>query len=270
VTAAKSGENTAHVAQRATTQAIAALTAQLKDAGVAVFGEPSYDEKVVRRLEHLRHDGQPLTADTHAACPGHAAYVKKSWGEQKAEVVYVCVHPRLRGHTDLTRPTPDAERPTTDEQKAERRRVRANNDAWRSAEKVRRDRLRDFLTCRTLPKGAAAFLATVLIHDCHALGELDRLGQPPASRRAASGHHTWVLSRVSWSHRWAHVGHCRCTTCAVLLRRYCQCRAQFRFCRHSAQVAPWSQLGHASQARRAISAKGSSGIGTTAALLQDS
>jgi hypothetical protein len=220
--------------------------------------------------------------------------VKKSWGEQKAEVVYVCVHPRLRGHTDLTRPTPDAERPTTDEQKAERRRVRANNDAWRSAEKVRRDWLRDFFTRRTLPKGAAAFLATVLIHDCHALGELDRLGQPPptptlrrtwtadqresafsarlplASRRAASGHHTWVLSRVSWSHRWAHVGHCRCTTCAVLPRRYCQCRAQFRFCRHSAQVAPWSQLGHASQARRAISAKGSSGIGTTAAHVQDS
>jgi hypothetical protein len=77
-------------------------------------------------------------------------------------------------------------------------------------------------------------------------------------------------ARVSWSHRWAHVGHCRCTTRAVLPRRYCQWRAQVRLCRHSAQVAPWSQLGHASQARRVISAKGSSSIGTTASLVHDS
>jgi hypothetical protein len=75
VTAAKSGENTAHVAQRlrdqrATTQAIAALTAQLKDAGVAVIGEPSYDEKVVRRLEHLRHDGSPSPPTPTPPAPG--------------------------------------------------------------------------------------------------------------------------------------------------------------------------------------------------------
>ena len=97
-----------------------------------------------------------------------------------------------------------------------------------------------------------------------------RPGPNSGRRRALSGHHAWVLGRVSWSHRWAHVGHCRCTTRAVLPRRYCQWRAQVRLCRHSAQVAPWSQLGHASQARRVISAKGSSSIGTTASLVHDS
>jgi ParB family chromosome partitioning protein len=183
VTAAKSGENTAHIAQRLrdqreTAQALEVLAAQLKDAGVVVIPEPPYDEKVIRPLRHLHHDGQPLTPETHTACPGHAAYVKRAWGEQKAEAVYVCVHPKIHGHTDLTRPTPAAERPTTDEEKAERRRVRTNNDAWRSAEKVRRAWLRDFLTRRTPPKGTAAFLATVLIEDCHVL-----------TKACGNGHH---------------------------------------------------------------------------------
>jgi ParB family chromosome partitioning protein len=183
VTAAKSGENTAHVAQRLrdqrdTTRAIDALTTQLKEAGVAVIGEPPYDEKVIRPLRHLHHDGQPLTPDTHTDCPGHAAYVKRTWGQEKAEAVYVCVHPRLHGHTDPGSRTPDIERPTTVEEKAERSRVRANNEAWRSAEKVRRAWLRDFLTRRTAPKGSAAFVATALAHGDHAL-----------SRAFTNGHH---------------------------------------------------------------------------------
>ncbi|HEY0397689.1 MAG TPA: hypothetical protein VGF00_04850, partial [Acidimicrobiia bacterium] len=184
VTAAKSGENTAHVAQRLrdqrdTTHAIAALTTQLKDAGVAVIGEPPYDEKTIRRLGHLRHDGQPLTPDTHTSCPGHAAYVKRAWGQDKAETVYVCVHPRIHGHTDLASRTPStAGGAMSDEQKAERRTVVANNEAWRSAEKVRRAWLTDFLTRRTPPKGTAAYLATALIHDPH-----------PLTKAVGNGHH---------------------------------------------------------------------------------
>jgi ParB family chromosome partitioning protein len=172
VTAAKSGENTAHIAQRLrdkrdTTRAIATLTAQLREAGVPVIAEPPYDEKTIRRLEHLRHDGQPLTTDTHAACPGHAAYVKRTWGDQKAETVYVCVHPRIHGHTDPGSPSSGGAMSETE--KAERRTVVANNEAWRSAEKVRRAWLRDFLTRRTPPKGSAGFVATALAHGDHAL-----------------------------------------------------------------------------------------------------
>ncbi|MDT7786925.1 MAG: ParB family transcriptional regulator, chromosome partitioning protein, partial [Pseudonocardiales bacterium] len=184
VTAAKSGENTAHIAQRLrdqrdTARAIETLTAQLTEVGVPVIAEPPYDEKTIRRLDHLRHDGQPLTPDTHAACPGHAAYVKRAYGQEKAEAVYVCVHPRIHGHTDLNSRTPsNSGGAMTDEQKAERRTVVANNEAWRSAEKVRRAWLTDFLTRRTPPKGTAAFLATVLLHDPHAL-----------SRACGNGHH---------------------------------------------------------------------------------
>jgi ParB family chromosome partitioning protein len=175
VTAAKAGENTAHVAQRLrdqrdTTRAIETLTVQLRDAGVVVIGEPPYDEKVIRALRHLTHDGQPLTPDTHADCPGHAGYVKRSWGQEKAEAVYVCVHPRIRGHTDLTSRTPStAGGAMSETEKAERRTVVANNEAWRSAEKVRRAWLTDFLTRRTPPKGSAAFIAAALAHGDHAL-----------------------------------------------------------------------------------------------------
>jgi ParB family chromosome partitioning protein len=195
VTAAKSGENTAHVAQRFrdqrdTTQAIAALTTQLKDAGVAVIGEPPYDEKTIRRLEHLRHDGQPLTTDSHADCPGHAAYVTRSWGEHKAEAVYVCVHPRIHGHTDLTSRTPSSGGAMTDEQKAERRTVVANNEAWRPAEKVRRAWLRDFLARRTAPKGSAGFVATALAHGDHALSRAFTNGSHRARDLFRLGHLT--------------------------------------------------------------------------------
>jgi ParB family chromosome partitioning protein len=174
VTAAKAGENTSHLAQRLrdkrdTAQAIDVLTAQLKDAGVVVIPEPPYDEKVIRPLRHLHHDGQPLTPDTHAACPGHAAYVKRSWGQEKAEAVYVCVHPRLHGHTDLNTRAPSSGGAMSETEKAQRRTVVTNNEAWRSAEKVRRTWLTDFLTRRTPPKGTASFLATCLIHGDHAL-----------------------------------------------------------------------------------------------------
>jgi ParB family chromosome partitioning protein len=44
-------------------------------------------------------------------------------------------------------------------EKQERREVIANNKAWKSAETVRREWLRLFLTRKSAPKGAAAYLA---------------------------------------------------------------------------------------------------------------
>ncbi len=49
--------------------------------------------------------------------------------------------------------------PMTDEQKAERRELIANNKAWASAETVRREWLTTFLGRKTLPKDAGLFVA---------------------------------------------------------------------------------------------------------------
>jgi ParB family chromosome partitioning protein len=75
VTAAKSGENTAHVAQRLrdqrdTTHAIAALTTQLKDAGVPVIGEPPYDEKTIRPCGTCATTGGPSRPSPTPTAPG--------------------------------------------------------------------------------------------------------------------------------------------------------------------------------------------------------
>lgn len=51
----------------------------------------------------------------------------------------------------------------TDEQKAERRTLIANNKAWGSAEVVRRDWLRNFLARKALPKDVAAFVTASLV-----------------------------------------------------------------------------------------------------------
>jgi len=55
----------------------------------------------------------------------------------------------------------------TDEQKAERRTLIANNKAWGSAEVVRRDWLRTFLSRKALPKDAPAFVVQCLVNDAN-------------------------------------------------------------------------------------------------------
>jgi ParB family chromosome partitioning protein len=58
----------------------------------------------------------------------------------------------------------------TDEQKEERRTLIANNKAWASAETVRREWLATFLSRRTLPKDAAAWVAHALTHHRRTIG----------------------------------------------------------------------------------------------------
>jgi ParB family chromosome partitioning protein len=65
--------------------------------------------------------------------------------------------------------------PMTDEQKAERKTLIANNKAWDSAEVVRRDWLTQFLTRKTLPKDAGLFVAVALTgHRTTVAAELSR------------------------------------------------------------------------------------------------
>ncbi len=79
----------------------------------------------------------------------------------------VCTDPVAYGHRSRWE-VPQTERaePTQEERAeaaAERRRVVANNKAWRSAEAVRREWLTVFCTRKSAPKGAARFLAESLL-----------------------------------------------------------------------------------------------------------
>ena len=90
--------------------------------------------------------------------------------------VYLCTdpaahghRPRWVGHDGAPARIPAADK--TDEQRetdrAARREVITNNKAWKSAETVRRDWLRTFLTRKTAPKGTTTFLALAIAHSDH-------------------------------------------------------------------------------------------------------
>ena len=176
-----------HLAQRLRDErAEAAARAQVVDeltaAGVTVIERPGWMDAASAVEDLTDSDGRPLTVDGHADCAGHAAYVGSHWSGYGDDIdhdegmyvaVYVCTDPAAHGHRSRWEQQ-RAQRPgLTDEQKAaanaERRRVVANNKAWRSAETVRRAWLTTFLARKTAPKGAAGFVAQSLVRADHEL-----------------------------------------------------------------------------------------------------
>ncbi len=181
----KDGGSAEHVAQRARDekarqQARDLAVAALVEAGVTVIDRPGYEDKTIKDLREIRmvkKDGDPKvnppTEKEHATCPGHAAYVTVYSGSDP-HVTYVCTNPKANGHAlyswngETRLPGQQSGGGMTEEQKAERKTLIANNKAWDSAETVRRAWLSDsFLTRTTPPKGAETFLALAVAHGEH-------------------------------------------------------------------------------------------------------
>jgi ParB family chromosome partitioning protein len=173
----------------------AAAAAFTNETGVPVIERPRWGatEGPVR-LSELAHDGEQLTSEPHASCPGHAAFLEDDWQlkggvdeasdeadddddnyQQVWEPVYVCTDPQANGH-EVTRPAragrgaPLSEE-QKDQQKAERKKVLANNKAWRTAETVRREWLTAFLARKTAPKGTLRYLLVELADGGYQLRE---------------------------------------------------------------------------------------------------
>jgi hypothetical protein len=69
---------------------------ELVDAGVRVIGKPKnfpWSSVEARVSELTNPDGELLTAATHGACPGHAAFI-----DGGGETVFVCQHPKDWNH----------------------------------------------------------------------------------------------------------------------------------------------------------------------------
>ena len=117
---------------------------------------------------------KPVTEAKHRSCPGHAAAVTESDDDDSYEVAYLCLDPVAHGHVTLDRgdvetpgqaTSPETAGGWTEEQKAERRQVVANNKAWDSAEVVRRSFVAELLHRRSTPKGTLRFVTEVLLLD---------------------------------------------------------------------------------------------------------
>jgi ParB family chromosome partitioning protein len=159
---------------------IAKAEAELTKQGIAVIESPEYNNPV-KTLVQIRRTKKTLTDQAHASCPGHAAFVEAYFeydddddpeadasdtGHWVTEATYVCTDPVAYGHLKAAGRAADANTPrdtsaqdaAEDAAREERRRVLANNKAWRSAETVRRDWLKTFLSSKTPPKDALRFI----------------------------------------------------------------------------------------------------------------
>lgn len=154
----------AHAAQRARDERARAKVKADAEADLAGRGfevldrEPGYYESEFTRIRELvTAEGDRVTVEHIENVEGRAAYVRALWNGE-AEVTYFVRDPKAAGLRKVTS-SGNASGPMTDEQKAERRTLIANNKAWASAEVVRREWLTTFLSRKTLPKDAAAMIA---------------------------------------------------------------------------------------------------------------
>ena len=186
-----------HVAQRLRDEASerAALLAEvdrLRAEGLPVLDPDEVrDARGLRLADHVRvADGEPIREDEWPTVPGAAVVVVSEWeyperedadedeGEPEPEPVqvfkpvWICRDPEAAGlvqrwnYRTGTHKTGDGEadqEAAAEAAREARRRVIANNKAWASAEVVRRDWLRQFLTRKTAPQGAEALICEAVV-----------------------------------------------------------------------------------------------------------
>ncbi|WP_448062507.1 ParB/RepB/Spo0J family partition protein [Cellulomonas hominis] len=188
--------------------ALRAEVERLRAEGLPVL-DPADVTPAVRRLifEDLRdQDGQPVPTEQWASTPGAAVVVTVDWqdddeatgpdddddqeGTEPRNVyvpVWVCTDPAGAGlhhrwdgapprdslpaadNDDERAAREQSEQARREAESAERRRVLANNAAWRSAEAVRRQWLAGLLSRRQVPKGAEALIARAVLERQYSL-----------------------------------------------------------------------------------------------------
>jgi ParB family chromosome partitioning protein len=158
---------------RAEKEARATVRPQLKEAGVRLAEDSETLPPTAEPLGELDGpDGEPLSAEAHANCPGHVA----TWAEnpsEPGEVDYLCTDPDQFGHRPPQEDTPEAdgegdvqqaeEAGTVKPSEPSREYVKAGNKAYRAAEKARQAWLKDLIGRKSAPKPLAAFITEQLL-----------------------------------------------------------------------------------------------------------
>ncbi|MBW0115666.1 ParB/RepB/Spo0J family partition protein [Pseudonocardia abyssalis] len=207
VTAAKNPAQFDHVAQklrdeRADAALLAEAVVDLTGQGLELIDPDQPGD--ARQISGLRPSeetpsGTELTAEAHTGCPGRAASVEVRRGfdrQPQLRIVHWCLHPDMHGHAARwTQLNAGGDRTGTsaagnggagsagalsEEEKAQRRLVIANNREWDSATTVRRQWLRTFLARKSPPRNAAVFIAATLGRAGHDLRRAMESGHPTA------------------------------------------------------------------------------------------
>jgi ParB family chromosome partitioning protein len=109
-----------------------------------------------------------FTEAAHRRCPGHAAAIRDRRFGSGVEIAYCCTDPVGNAHIAKARATANGQPKATgmsEEQKAERRKVIANNKAWPAATEVRRTFVRELVSRRSAPRSVLRYVAEVLAAD---------------------------------------------------------------------------------------------------------
>ena len=147
-----------HAVQRARDER---ATAQAREAGEQVEAAkghrilseaPAWDARTPYRLGDLRtSEGERVSVDEIQGKDGVAVYVLGQ-RDGNHQVNYYVDEPEALGYTVVDDGMGRKAGPMTDEEKAERKQLIANNKDWDAAESVRREWLAQFLGRKTLPK----------------------------------------------------------------------------------------------------------------------
>jgi ParB family chromosome partitioning protein len=164
-TAEDSPEQFAHELQRqrdtrARNEQVAAERNRLEEAGFTILEsrpESYFDKEHISIRELVTAEGERVTVEDLAEVEQKFAHVRAYYGGE-VDVAYFVIDPKALGFKKVSS-NGSVSGGMSDEQKAERKTLIANNKAWDSAEVVRREWLTTFLSRKTLPKEAAAFVA---------------------------------------------------------------------------------------------------------------
>jgi len=170
-----------HAAQRARdektrAQAKADTEVDLAGRGYEILDtDPGYyDTQYTRISELLTAENDRVTVEHIENIAGRAAHVRV-YADGEPSITYFLHDAKAAGFHTYNTSAPNSG-PMTEEQKAERRILIANNKAWASAEVVRRDWLTTLLTRKTLPKDTALVIARGLTVHRQAISTATREG----------------------------------------------------------------------------------------------
>ncbi|WP_416430384.1 ParB/RepB/Spo0J family partition protein [Paenarthrobacter nicotinovorans] len=155
-----------HVAQqlrdeRARAAAVAAYTAEVAATGKTIVERPGYDDEETASVTSLkRADGEPATEED-----ANAVYIIQDYRGEFSTVPVIVGWKELGFTERYNYHSSSANKgPMTEEQKAERKTLIANNKAMESATTVRREFVKSLLAKKQAPKGWQYFTVHAITH----------------------------------------------------------------------------------------------------------
>lgn len=147
-------------------QVLADYVRKLEESGTRVVESEELGEKSIGIWFLRNADGERITEEEHAECPGRVAVVKFGRWQDEPQAHFYCEDWEANGHalpSWMTRKSESSASEPSEEEKALRAEVIRKNNSSRAARQVRQEWIRSsLLNAGKLPKGWALFAAPTI------------------------------------------------------------------------------------------------------------